>query len=128
MLNFLNSKHMCRKSSGFIEIFTIEKKFEKFLIIIFSADSPVLNLHNKSCVLNNAPDYIIRNFQNFFTLTFTPIRIYKPVFQSFPFALHIFTYTGFRISVDFKKCMGNIQFALYYFFQNFFFHKRNIFQ
>ena len=43
---------MCRKSSGFIEIFTIEKKFEKFLIIIFSADSPVLNLHNKSCVLN----------------------------------------------------------------------------
>ena len=126
MLNFLYSKDMSRQFLRLFQILTFQKQLQKLAIIILPADSAVLELNNQRCILNNTSYYVIRDFQNFFALTFVSLRIYKPVFQRIPFAHHIFTNTRLRIPMKLQNRMWNVQFTLYHSFQNILFNYGHI--
>ena len=53
MLYLLNTKNMGRKFVGFLYIFTLQKQFQEFFLVFFSADPPVLYLHDQRRILND---------------------------------------------------------------------------
>ena len=61
----------------------------------------VLHLHDKRCILDDAPDHIICDLQHFSGFALMLRRIQKPVFQRFPFSGHILPDGRFRISAVF---------------------------
>ena len=118
MLNLLHSEDMRRQFMGFLQILTFQEQFQKFFIIILSADAPVLNLYDQGCILNNVAYNIAGDLQYFFSFAFLSPSVHEPVFQGIPFSVYIFPDARLGISMYFQQCMGNIQFTCHNPLQN----------
>ena len=78
MFDLLNTEQMGRQFMGVFHGLTIKKHLKHIPVVLLPADSPVLQLYNQGCILDDAADNVIGNSQHLAALTLTPARWKKP--------------------------------------------------